>query len=165
MFEDVGLFDEDFFLYGEDIDLAFRAQLRGHRCLFVPGARVYHLVAATASRNPSLSVYCTRRNMLHVLVKDLPTSLWIRNLGRILFYLLAGDLAFALAGHARAVAAARRDSIRTLATMWCKRQQIQRTRRVGDAYIESLLTRGQLMVRVRDVLTQLLHSRRIVLPA
>jgi GT2 family glycosyltransferase len=165
MLEDIGLFDEDFFLYGEDIDLSFRAQLRGYSCLFVPEARVYHHVAATAGRNSSLSVYYSRRNMLYVLVKDLPASLWLRHLGHILFYLMAGDLAFAVAGYGKVVATARRDSLRMIGAMLTKRQRVQSTRRVPDTYIESLLTKGQLMARVCDVLAQLRQSRRITLPA
>src|SRR5207302_2297521 len=39
---DVGLFDEQFFMYLEDVDLAFRAQLRGWGCLYEPRARVLH---------------------------------------------------------------------------------------------------------------------------
>jgi len=42
MLDDIGLFDEDFFLLYEDVDLSFRAQLRGYRCIYVPDAIVYH---------------------------------------------------------------------------------------------------------------------------
>jgi GT2 family glycosyltransferase len=31
LFEDIGLFDEDFFLINEDVDLSFRAQLQGYK--------------------------------------------------------------------------------------------------------------------------------------
>jgi len=153
MLEDIGLFDEDFFLYGEDIDLSFRAQLRGYKCLFVPQARVYHEVAATAGRGSHPSVYYSRRNMFYVLVKDLPTSLLLRHLGPILFYFLAGDLIFALAGYAGAVARARRDNLKMIKKIMAKRREIQSTRCVPDSYIESILTRGQLGARVRSILT------------
>lgn len=42
VFRRVGLFDEGFFAYFEDVDLGFRAQRYGFRCIFVPGARVRH---------------------------------------------------------------------------------------------------------------------------
>ena len=114
MLEDIGLFDEDFFLYGEDIDLSFRAQLRAYRCLFVPQARVYHQVAATTRRGSPLSVYYSLRNMPYVLVKNLPIPLLVRHLGSILFYFLAGDAAFALSGYTGALARARRDNLRMM---------------------------------------------------
>jgi GT2 family glycosyltransferase len=47
MLEDIAVegefFDESYFCYGEDIDLSWRAQLRGWRALFVPQARAYHV--------------------------------------------------------------------------------------------------------------------------
>src|SRR5512138_3034202 len=35
MLDEIGLFDEDFFLYMEDVDLAFRAKLAGWKCVYV----------------------------------------------------------------------------------------------------------------------------------
>ena len=46
-FDEVGLFDESFFMYLEDVDLSLRAQLAGHRCLYLPDAIVYHIEAAS----------------------------------------------------------------------------------------------------------------------
>jgi hypothetical protein len=40
--EDVGSFDEDYFLYGEDLDWCWRARLKGYRILYVPSSRIYH---------------------------------------------------------------------------------------------------------------------------
>ncbi|MEA3345410.1 MAG: glycosyltransferase family 2 protein [Chloroflexota bacterium] len=161
MLQDVGLFDEDFFLYMEDIDLSFRAQLRGYKCLFVPEAQVYHQVAASAGWGSHLSIYYTRRNILYVLVKDLPTSLLLHHLGPILFYFLASDLIFAVSGYAGATARARRDNLKMLKKMLAKRRRIQSTRRVSDAYVDSILTKGQLGSRVRTVLTRLVHGQHL----
>ena len=47
LFDDIGFFDEDFWMYLEDVDLSLRAQLRGHRCLYLSDAVVYHLEAAS----------------------------------------------------------------------------------------------------------------------
>ena len=47
MLNDIGLFDEDFFLLYEDVDLSFRAQLKGYRCLLVPDAVVYHKASSS----------------------------------------------------------------------------------------------------------------------
>lgn len=161
MLGDVGLFDEDFFLYMEDIDLSFRAQLRGHKCLFVPEAQVYHQVAATAGWGSNLSIYYSRRNILYVLLKDLPGSLFIRHLGPILFYYLASDATFALSGFAGAVVRARVDNVRMAGKMLAKRRKIQNTRVVSDAYIESILGKGELGSHVRTVLGRLVHGRHL----
>jgi GT2 family glycosyltransferase len=42
VFEDIGGFDEDFFLYMEDVDLSVRVWLAGYRCLYVPRAVALH---------------------------------------------------------------------------------------------------------------------------
>jgi GT2 family glycosyltransferase len=42
VFESIGGFDEDFFLYMEDVDLSLRVWLAGYRCLYVPDAIVLH---------------------------------------------------------------------------------------------------------------------------
>jgi GT2 family glycosyltransferase len=161
MLEDVGLFDEDFFLYMEDIDLSFRAQLRGYRCLFVPEARVYHQVAATAGWGSGLSIYYTRRNILYVLLKNLPTSLLLRHSGPILFYFATSDLVLALSGYVREVARARMDNLGMISRMLTKRRDIQDTRRESDAYVESILSRGQLGTQVRTVLGRLLRGQHL----
>jgi len=56
MLHDVGLFDESFFAYLEDVDLAWRAQLRRWRTVLSPDAVVYHAVMPRqASRAPPSS--------------------------------------------------------------------------------------------------------------
>jgi GT2 family glycosyltransferase len=49
------VFDEDFFAYREDADLAWRAQWMGWRCLYVPGAGAYHVRRVLPERRSSLS--------------------------------------------------------------------------------------------------------------
>ncbi len=73
LFEDVGLFDESLFMYCEDVDLSLRAQLRGHHCLYLPGARVYHRLSATGG-GETASYYCGR-NFITVAVKNLPSEM------------------------------------------------------------------------------------------
>src|SRR5918996_3344995 len=50
--EDVGFFDEDYFLFSEEVDWCWRFQEAGWKVLFFPGAEVAHV--ATASYNPTL---------------------------------------------------------------------------------------------------------------
>ncbi|RPJ61951.1 MAG: glycosyltransferase family 2 protein, partial [Acidobacteria bacterium] len=57
VFEQIGGFDEDFFIVYEDVDLSYRAQLAGHRCLYVPGAMVRHAMSATLGRGSRLSAF------------------------------------------------------------------------------------------------------------
>jgi GT2 family glycosyltransferase len=72
VFDTVGLFDERFFAYVEDVDLGVRAQLAGFRCLFVPGARVYHHASATSNRLPERKFQLIYRNSLIVFFQYMP---------------------------------------------------------------------------------------------
>ncbi len=74
-FKDVGLYDEDFFAYYEDVDLGLRGQLRGWKSRFVPGAKVYHATGSTSSRVKGFTTYQTLKNLPWVLIKSVPLKL------------------------------------------------------------------------------------------
>ncbi len=75
LFDDIGLFDEDFFLVFEDVDLDLRAQVAGHRCIYLANAIVYHKRGASTD-NASLEVISRSwRNTLWVAGKNLPLML------------------------------------------------------------------------------------------
>ena len=58
MLRDIGLFDEGFFLLYEDVDLSFRAQLRGYKCIYVPEAVVYHVGSGSIGDDtPTSSIF------------------------------------------------------------------------------------------------------------
>ena len=65
--------DDDLFMYCEDVDLNWRAQLAGYRSVFAPAARVYHHLSATGGG--PLASYYTARNFLLLLAKDVPRPL------------------------------------------------------------------------------------------
>jgi len=76
VFDDVGLFDEDFFLMHEDTDFNIRALVLGKRCLYVPTARIRHKLSATIRTMPSAELQRMRiRNEGIVVGKDLPWEL------------------------------------------------------------------------------------------
>jgi GT2 family glycosyltransferase len=70
--EQVGFFDEDFFLNHEDTDLNMRIWLAGWGCLFVPDAIAHHQVNRTIGTMSYTSVYHFSRNSLWVWVKNTP---------------------------------------------------------------------------------------------
>jgi len=77
MLEEVGLFDEDFFLYCEDTDLGLRARWAGWSCLYVPNAIVEHRYSHSAGRGSPLKAFYVERNRLFVVVKNFPArALW-----------------------------------------------------------------------------------------
>jgi GT2 family glycosyltransferase len=82
LLDEIGLFDERFFMYCEDVDLNWRAQLAGWKCIYVPTAVVYHHLSATGGG--TLSSYYVGRNTLWVIARNYPPRLLRRNLGAVI---------------------------------------------------------------------------------
>ena len=75
MLEQIGGFDDDFFLYCEDTDLGLRARWAGWKCLYVPEAVVEHHYSHSAGPASALKAYYVERNRLFVLVKNFPAGM------------------------------------------------------------------------------------------
>jgi GT2 family glycosyltransferase len=75
MLDDIGLFDEDFFLYCEDTDLGLRARWAGWRCRYVAGAVVKHRYSHTAGAFSALKARFVERNRLWVAIKNFPLTM------------------------------------------------------------------------------------------
>jgi GT2 family glycosyltransferase len=79
--QQTGGFDHNFWMYLEDVDLAWRLHLLGWQVLFAPQARLYHHLSA--SGGGVLSSFYTGRNTLWTIAKDVPGPLLRRHFGRI----------------------------------------------------------------------------------
>jgi GT2 family glycosyltransferase len=77
LFVDVGLFDETYFAYLEDVELAWRARWAGWRCISVPASAVWHAHSATGGRNLPLKYWLLGRNRLWTTLRHYPRPyLW-----------------------------------------------------------------------------------------
>jgi GT2 family glycosyltransferase len=151
LFQKVGLFDEGFSMYLEDVDLSLRAQLQGYRCLYLPEAVVFHMEAASDSvspRRPTSSqprpyysknrVFWITRNRWQLMItyqpfRHLPQLFygWSKS---FLFHLIKGGFALSflkglLAGILLSGRAAR------------KRKRLKKTRVITNQELCQLLTR------------------------
>jgi len=89
VFERIGLFDEDFFAYLEDVDINLRAARAGVRCRYLPQAVVYHIGSASSgSKINSFVVRLSTRNNIYVIAKNYSPALLIRFLPALLVYQL-----------------------------------------------------------------------------
>ncbi len=86
MLDDVGGMDETFFLYLEDVDLAWRARVRGWRSVLVPRAVVHHHHSVSAGHGSDLKYYCVGRNRVRMLAKNAPAGHLLRWLPAIVAY-------------------------------------------------------------------------------
>jgi GT2 family glycosyltransferase len=141
MLDDVGLLDDAFYFSLEDVDLGWRAQLRGWPCIYVPGAVVYHKLSATGGG--VTHSYYNGRNFLYVLAKDVPGDLWRRYWLRMLAAQLRITAAALRAWRGREARARLRGQLAgllALPRLQAARRQTQSTRRVSLEYLESILT-------------------------
>ena len=141
MLADIGLFDEELFMYLEDVDLNWRAQMAGYRAVFAPQAVVYHRLSA--SGGGVIASYYTGRNTIWVLAKDLPGPVFRRHWRAIVGAQLKIAWSALRAWRGEAARARLRGQ---LAGLWGlprwlgKRKWVQQKKRVDDGYLESLLT-------------------------
>ena len=90
----IGLFDENFFAYIEDIDLAYRAQIQGYKNIYQPKSIVYHHGSATTgSQYNPFKIHLAARNNIYLIYKNYPIPQKIINfpfifLGHLIKYLV-----------------------------------------------------------------------------
>jgi len=150
VFEELGGFDEDFFASHEDIDLSYRARLRGYRCRYVADAIVRHHGSATLGRGSVSAVFHGQRNLEWMYLKNTPASLLVRTLPGHLVYNAASAAYFARMGHLGVFLKAKLAAVRGLPAIVRKRSAIQRTRTVSARAIEEHLERRWLSAKVRE---------------
>jgi len=138
--QEIGLFDDDFFAYYEDVDLSFRAQLAGWKIAFIPKSIVYHKIGATSSKIKGFTTYQTVKNLPILFFKNVPTrylfKIGIRlALTQILFVLRAisrGQIWAVTKGVFKSV-------FIVLIKVPKKRHSIQSNKKVSDEYIWKMI--------------------------
>jgi GT2 family glycosyltransferase len=141
LFGEIGLFEESFFAYIEDVDVSFRAQLAGLRCLYVPAAVVYHVGSATAGRNSSFALRLATRNQLLLVVRNYPWPYIWSKLPKVLhsqYWIARGALD---EGRLPVVLSAYLAFVLQLPRALAARRRIQARRRVPLARLDEVLDR------------------------
>jgi GT2 family glycosyltransferase len=150
VFEELGGFDEDFFVSHEDVDLSYRARLLGYRCRYVADSVVRHHGSATLGRVSEFAVFHGQRNLEWVYFKNTPGSLLLRTLPGHLIYTAAAAIHFTRHGRLGAFLRAKWAALSGLPRLLGKRAQVQRTRRVGGDAIWPHLERRWLATKRRE---------------
>jgi GT2 family glycosyltransferase len=121
--EDVGLFEERFFAYLEDADLAWRLRLRGWRTILAPEARIAHIYSATSGQGSPFKQRLLGLNRWRVLIRCVPGELLRHNLLQILRYELL-TTAYALLHRQPAILHGRLEARRELPRLLAERRHI-----------------------------------------
>lgn len=135
MLEHIGLFDEDFFLLYEDLDLSFRAQLMGYPCIYDPEAIVYHMASRTIGYDSPMSIYYGHRNLEWTYMQNMPLCLIPKTILQHLIYDFLALIYFTLKGYAKIFLRAKLDAMKGMKKAIQKRKQIQNIKRVDDRHI------------------------------
>jgi GT2 family glycosyltransferase len=162
MLEEIGLFDESFFLYCEDTDLGLRAQWAGWGCRYVLGAIVEHRYSHTAGRASPLKAYYVERNRLYTIVKNFPARMLFvapfASIARYFWHVAAlfsgrGKAAeYRYEGHSAVmlpwlVIRAHVAALFRLPKLLASRNRIRATRRITSSEFRALLERHSITVR------------------
>jgi GT2 family glycosyltransferase len=139
----VGLFDERFFAYYEDVDISFRMQLAGWKILYEPRAVAYHQVGATSSKHGNFTRYHATKNFYLLYLKNMPGWLFWKYL--IFFKLYALRLAGGslVKGHFLTFMRSTLAALMLFPYAMKERSRIQKTRKVSPAYVAGLLFKGR----------------------
>ncbi|MBQ7359897.1 MAG: glycosyltransferase family 2 protein [Lachnospiraceae bacterium] len=96
VFEEIGYFDEQHFMYLEDIDIGYRALIHGYRNVYQPKAKVLHAGSASSgSRYNDRKTVWAAANSVYLIWKNMPLLQWIFNLPLLLLGFMVKWLFFA----------------------------------------------------------------------
>lgn len=138
MLDEIGGFDEDFFAYLEDVDLAWRAQLVGWRCVLEPRARVYHVHSATLGNGSPFKNYLLGRNKIWLITKNYPAPWLLLYLPAIVGYDVMSVVIGTLRSRSFSALKGRLAALRQLPHFLRKRRLIQQRWQRGQEWRETI---------------------------
>lgn len=138
--EEVGGFDDDFFAYLDDVDLAWRLRLAGYGCRLVSETRVHHVHSATGVEGSPLKSYLRARNKLRTIIKDYPAPHVLIALPLILAYDLAAVTYALFALHDLPALRGRLSIFRDFPALLRQRRHVQSSRRVEFATLSARMS-------------------------
>lgn len=142
LLNEIGGFDEHYFCYFEDVDLAFRLRLKGYRCLYVPSAIVHHMGSAITGYQSDFTVYHGHRNLEWTYFKNMPLLLLIIYLPQHILLNLASLAVYSFRGKAKVIFKAKLDALLGLPAILKRRKLVQSTRTIPLTRLKELMRQG-----------------------
>jgi GT2 family glycosyltransferase len=150
LFEELGGFDDDFFMVYEDVDLSYRARLRGVRCVYAPAAVAWHAGSTSIGHVSPQQVFYGQRNLEWTWIKNTPARLLWRSIVPHAIYDAAAAVGYARQGHLGAWLRAKLSALKGLPRMLGKRAAVQRTRRVDPERLWNLMEADWIGIKRRE---------------
>jgi GT2 family glycosyltransferase len=154
VFNEVGGFDPDYFIYDDDTDLSLRSRLLGYKILLVPSAVIVHRGSVLRGINQR-TVYHSAKNRMRTMLKNYELrNLWWRFL--VLSFLMSmvsfGFLVLKKLDEAKATMKGLLSSVTDFRKIWIKRSLMQSKRRIRDV---ELMSKGLIRNDARSTLQDL----------
>lgn len=159
VFDEIGLFDENFFAYMEDVDIGFRAMTSGYENWYEPAAVCYHIGSATTAEGNKYSPFKVRlaaRNNIYTVYKNLPLAMIAVNFPFLFFGFSVKAAVFSKRGYGRAYLEGLTEGIKTCGKL--ERIRFNKRRIANYLKIEGMLM-GNLPYQIVDRVRKIDHSK------
>ena len=151
-------FDTRFFMVYEDVDLSYRARLRGHRVWYAADAIVNHAGSGSLGTISPAAVYYGQRNLEWTWLKNTPRDLLLATALSHTLYSLAGLLHYVRLGLGGPALRGKWSALRAFSAVLADRRAVQASRTIGTAEIERWMEPAWLAAKRRE--KRLMSSRR-----
>jgi GT2 family glycosyltransferase len=149
-FEDLGGFDPRFFMNFEDVDLSYRARLRGLRIWYAASAVVRHAGSGSLGAVSPAAVYYGQRNLEWVWLKNTPGAMLWTSMPAHLAYSLAGVAHYIWSGRGWAAVRGKLAALASLPGVLRDRRQVQAARTIANDALTPLMERQWLAAKRRE---------------
>ena len=139
LYEALGGFDERLFMIYEDVDLSFRARLRGARVVYAPAATVDHAGSASLGRISASAVFYGQRNLEWTWFVNMPRRLLWRSLAAHFAYDVIGLAAYARQGRLLSWLRGKGAALGRMPAAIAARRRVQRTVNVDTEALWALM--------------------------
>ena len=150
VYESLGGFDGRFFMVYEDVDLSYRARLRGHRVWYAADAIVKHAGSGSLGTISPAAVFYGQRNLEWTWLKNTPRELLAATAVSHAIYGLAGLLHYARLGLGGPALRGKWEALRALRAVLADRRVVQGSRSVGAAEVERWMEPKWLAAKRRE---------------
>jgi len=139
MLEKIGLFDEEFFLIYEDVDLTFRAVVMGWKCVYEPDSKIFHKVSATIVKHRNYEMTLRAQvNQFKAYIYNVPMGVLVLNLPFIVlrfFMVLIGGVIFGQFRMVKIFLFAHLLLIKRASECLIKRKVVMRNKKISSWYV------------------------------
>lgn len=149
-FLEAGGLAETFFMYLEDVDLAWRLRLLGHDCVWAPTATVRHRYSSSSGEGSDFKRRLLARNRIWTLIRCLPDEIWRRDWPKLLAF-DAAAFGYAVAMLDGSAAAGRLAAVTGTLPRLAERRRIQRARTATVTDIDNWIEPALSPRRMREL--------------